>query len=98
MSENLVWLLYLVAGGLAFAAVFHKRWPIALSMVAASTIVTLAWYAAVELGKKENEPAWINVDLAMNASFALIFAGAGAAVAMYVRMKKGGAQASDDQE
>ena len=88
MSETLVWLLYVVAGGLAFAAVYVKGWPITWSMLGATVLTTLVWYLAVELGKEENEPTWVNVDLALNASFALIFAGAGAALGMYLRTRK----------
>lgn len=88
MSETLVWLLYLIAAALAFVAVYYKDWPLTLAMLIPTVLTTGMWYAAVELGKEENEPAWINVDLALNASFALIFAGAGAGLAMYLRSRK----------
>lgn len=87
MSETLVWLLYLLAGGQAFGAVYHLRWRTVVSMLAATVLTTVLYYLAVELGKEENEPAWINVDLALNASFALIFAGAGAAIGLYLTSK-----------
>ncbi|MEO6361570.1 MAG: hypothetical protein ABIO43_13525 [Sphingomicrobium sp.] len=97
MSETLAWLLYLVAAALAFAAVYYKNWPITLSMLAATALTTLVWYAAVELGKEANEPTWINVDLALNASFALIFAGAGAGLGMCLRSNKRAAESADDE-
>jgi len=87
LSETVTWLLYFVSGGLAFAAVRYKRWPITLSMLAAAAATTLIWYVAVQLRKEENEPSWITVETALNASFALIFAGAGAALAMCLRMR-----------
>jgi hypothetical protein len=96
LSETLVWLLYFIAGGLAFAAVFHLRWRIVTAMVLPTVFVTVVYYLLIELGKEENEPSWINVDLALNASFALIFAGAGAALGMYVLMKKGRPERSDE--
>jgi len=85
MNETLLWLLYIVGGGLAFAAVRYRNWPITLAILAPSVVGTAIWYLAVELGKEENEPTWINVDLAMNFSFFLIFAGVGAAIGMFLR-------------
>ena len=97
MSEALAWLLYLVAGALAFAGVYRLRWPITISMLAATAVTMLVWYAAVELGKEANEPTWINVELALNASFALIFAGVGAALGMWRKSKERDAGGADDQ-
>lgn len=85
MNENLLWLLYVIGGGLAYAAVRYRRWPLTLAILAPAAAGTLIWYLAVELGKEENEPSWINVDLAVNFSFFLIFAGAGAAIGMFLR-------------
>ena len=89
MNENLLWLLYLVGAGLAFWAVRHKRWPLTAAILAPAAIGTLIWYLAVELGKEANEPAWINVDLAVNFSFFLIFAAGGAALGMFLRDRGG---------
>jgi hypothetical protein len=85
MNENLLWLLYILGAGGAFTAVRYQRWPLTLAILAPAFVGTLIWYLAVELGKEENEPAWINVDLAVNFSFFLIFAGAGAAIGMFIR-------------
>ena len=84
MSETLIWLLYLVGAGLAFAAVRYRRWPLSASMLVPAIVGTLIWYLAVEFGKEENEPAWMNVDLSINFSFFLIFAAGGAALAFYL--------------
>jgi hypothetical protein len=88
MNETLLWLLYVIGAGLAFGAVRCLRWPISLAMLAPSVLGTAIWYLAVELGKEENEPAWINVDLALNFSFFLIFAAAGAALAQVVLLRE----------
>jgi hypothetical protein len=96
MNENLLWLLYLVGAGLAFAVVRYRRWPLTLAMLLPAVAGTLIWYLAVELGKEENEPAWINVDLAINFSFFLIFAGAGAAVAFYLNSRSHSKPGNDD--
>lgn len=97
MSEALAWLLYLLAGALAFAAVYYKNWPNTLSMLFATVVTMLVWYAAIELGKEANEPTWVNIELALNASFALIFAGAGAGLGMWLRSRKRDAQVPDDE-
>jgi lipoprotein signal peptidase len=88
MNETLLWLLYVIGAGLAFGAVRRLRWPISLAMLAPSVLGTAIWYLAVELGKEENEPAWINVDLGLNFSFFLIFAAAGAALAQVVSLRE----------
>ena len=87
MNETLLWLLYLVGAGVAFALVRYRRWPISPSALLPSVAGTAIYYLAVELGKEENEPAWINVDLAMNFSFFLIFAVAGAAIGFYLNSR-----------
>ena len=87
MNENLLWLLYIVGAGLAFAAVRYRQWPLTLAILAPAIAGTLIYYLAVELGKEENEPAWINVDLAVNFSFFLIFAAGGAAVAFFLNSR-----------
>jgi uncharacterized membrane protein YeaQ/YmgE (transglycosylase-associated protein family) len=98
MSETLIWLLYLVGAGLAFAAVRYWRWPLSISMLLPAVVGTLIWYLAVELGKEENEPAWINVDLSMNFSFFLIFAAVGAAIAFYLNSRTDAQRAPDSDQ
>jgi len=85
MSETLLWLFYLVAAAAAFYVVRYRGWPLTLAILAPSVVGTLIYYLVVELGKEANEPFWFNVDLAMNFSFFLIFAGAGAAIGMFLR-------------
>jgi len=84
MNETLLWLLYFVGAAAAFALVRYRRWPVTASALLPSVVGTAIWYLAVELGKEENEPAWINVDLAVNFSFFLIFAGAGAGLGLFL--------------
>ena len=97
MNENLLWLLYLVGAGAAFWAVRHRKLPLTVAMLVPAVIGTAIWYLAVELGKEVNEPAWINVDLAINFSFFLIFAGAGAAIAFFLNSRSADAR-SDEPE
>lgn len=97
MNEYLLWLLYLVGAGFAFAAVRLWGWRLTLAMLVPAVVGTLIWYLAVELGKEENEPAWINVDLALNFSFFLIFAAGGAALAMFLNSRSASPQPSDSE-
>jgi hypothetical protein len=98
MNENLLWLLYLVGAAAAFWAVRYRKSPLTLAMLLPAVVGTAIWYLAVELGKEENEPAWINVDLAINFSFFLIFAGAGAAIAFFLNSRSGSAQPSGSDD
>ena len=88
MNETLLWLLYIMGGAGAFALVRYRRWPITASTLVPSLVGTALWYLAVELGKEKNEPAWMNVDLAMNFSFFVIFASVGAGLAMLLRTRE----------
>ena len=88
MNETLLWLLYIIGGGGAFALVRYRRWPITASTLVPSVMGTALWYVAVELGKEKNEPAWMNVDLAMNFSFFVIFGSVGAGLAMFLRTRE----------
>ena len=86
MSNTLLWLTYLVSGGIAFALVYLKAWRLVPAMVAATafgTLASLLIMLAVPAGEDENY--WFQVDLAMNGSLSLIFAGAGAAIAYAIR-------------
>jgi len=94
MNETLLWLMYILGGVGALALVRYPRWTITPSTLLPSAIGTGLWYVAVELGKEKDEPAWINVDLAMNFSFFLIFAALGAGLGMLLRQR----DASDEAD
>ncbi|QIK78413.1 hypothetical protein G7077_05325 [Sphingomonas piscis] len=86
MSEILVWTMYLIGAAAAFALVRYRGWPLTLSILTPSVVGTLIYYLVVEeIGKEANEPFWLRMDLALNFSFFLIFAGAGAAIGMFIR-------------
>jgi len=84
LNETLLWLLYLLSAAAAFAAVFRLGWRIVPAMLA-GTAVTLVGWLLMYLTAKESRPAFWEVDLSLNASFALIFAGAGAAFGFFRR-------------
>ncbi len=88
MNETLLWLMYILGGVGAYALVRFRGWAITPSTLLPGIVGTALWHVAVELGKEENEPAWINVDLAMNFSFFLIFAAVGAGLGMVMRQRE----------
>ena len=86
MNETLLWLLYLVSAVVAFLAVQKLGWRIVPSMLA-GTFVTVrrAGCRSIVLTAEDKRPDFWRLDLSLNASFALIFAGAGAALAFALK-------------
>ena len=85
MSDKLLWLAYLISGGIAFALVYLKAWRLVPAMVLATAAGVLLSLLVMLAVPGEDANAWFQVDLAMNGSLALIFAGAGAAFAFALR-------------
>ena len=85
MNETLLWLLYLVSAAVAFFTVQTLGWRIAPSMLAGTLVTKLGWGLIFLLTAEDKRPAFWRLDLSMNASFALIFAGAGAAAAFAMK-------------
>ena len=85
MNETLLWLLYLVSAAVAFLAVHKLGWRIVPSMLAGTIVTMVGWGLIFLLTAEDERPAFWRLDLSMNASFALIFAGAGAATALAMK-------------
>ena len=82
MSETLLWLVYLVSGGIAFALVRLRGWKITPAIVSGTVIsLVLLWLPLHLLTPRDEANYWFQVELALNATFCVIFAGAGAAIA-----------------
>ena len=88
MNETLLWLLYLVSAVTAFLTVRNLGWRIVPSMFAGTVVTIVGWAIIFALTSEENRPAFWRVDLSLNASFALIFAGAGAALAFALKSRE----------
>ena len=88
MNETLLWLLYLVSGVTAFLTVQKLRWRILPSIFAGTFVSIAGWGLMFLLTAEDKRPAFWRLDLSMNASFALIFAGAGAAVAFAMKSRQ----------
>ena len=85
----MLWLLYLISAAVAFSAVYRFGWRV-VSSTLLGTLATMAGWAVLYFATaEEKRPAWWRVDLSLNASFALIFAAAGAALALALLYRKG---------
>ena len=88
MNETLLWLLYLVSAVVAFLAVQKLGWRLVPSMLAGTLVTVLGWLVIYVLTAEDKRPAFWRLDLSLNASFALIFAGAGAALAFAMKSRE----------
>ena len=85
MNETLLWLLYLVSAAVAFFTVRKLGWRIVPSMFAGTLVTLLGWVPLYLLTAEDKRPEFWRLDLSLNASFALIFAGVGAALAFAMK-------------
>ena len=89
MNETLLWLVYAVSGGVAFAAVHYWRWRIALAVLTGGLVTTIGWLLIFRLTDEETRPDWVRLDLSLNLSFGLIFAALGAALGWWLVRRRG---------
>ena len=89
MNETLLWLLYCVGAGVAFAAVYYRRWHIGLAILAGGLLTGPGWALLYQLTDEEKRPDWVRLDLALNLAFALIFAAVGALFAKWLLTRRG---------
>lgn len=88
MSNTLLWLIYLISGVIAFVLVYKQRWSLVPSMLAATAAGVLLSLLVMLAVPKEEASGWFQVELAMNGSLSLIFAGVGAAIAYALRTSR----------
>lgn len=88
MTNTLLWLVYVVSGVVAFILVYRQRWRLFTSMLAGTGVGILLSLLVLVAFPKDANP-WFQVELAMNGSLSLIFAGAGAAIAYAIRESRG---------
>jgi len=88
LNETLLWLLYLVSAVTAFLTVQKRGWRIVPSMLAGTLVTVVGWLLIFALTAEDKRPPFWRLDLSLNASFALIFAGAGAALAFALRQRE----------
>ena len=89
MSETLVWLIYLASGAIAFALVRVRGWRITPAIVSGTVIsLVLLWLPLHLITPRDETNYWFQVELALNATFCVIFAGAGAAIAYALKSRQ----------
>ena len=88
MNETLLWLVYAVSGGVAFAAIYFWRWRIAMAVLAGGLITTIGWILIFRFTEEEKRPEWVQLDLSLNVTFGLIFAAFGAALSWWLRTRR----------
>ena len=88
MNETLLWLLYALGGAGAFFAVHRRGWRIVPATLAGTLVTVVGWTLLFWLTAPDERPPWITLDLTLNASFGMIFAGAGAALAAFLNQQR----------
>lgn len=87
MTDTLLWVAYLLSAGAAFHAVRTRRWPIVPASLAGALLTVIVWAILVLVAKPDARPPFLGVDLGLNASFGVIFAAAGAALATFMNIR-----------
>ena len=86
----MLWLLYLVSALVAFLNVRKLDWRIVPWMLVGAAATVLGWGLLYLLTSEELRSPFWRVDLSLNASFALIFAAVGAAIAFAMKSRNAG--------
>ncbi len=88
MNETWLWLAYLATAVAAFLLVVKLGWRIVSSMLAGAFVSLVAWGILYLFTAEDLRPSFWRVDLSLSMSFAVIFAGAGAAIGFATRGRK----------
>ena len=85
MSDTIVWLGYLIGAAIAFWTVYQRSWKVTPASVVGGLVGTAIWAVTFLATSTEDRSAWLQVEIALNASMSLIFAAAGAAAALAIK-------------
>jgi uncharacterized RDD family membrane protein YckC len=85
LNETVLWLAYLASALTAFLLVVKLGRRIVPSILAGAFISLVAWGLLYLFTAEDLRPSFWRVDLSLSVSFAVIFAGAGAAIGFAVR-------------
>ena len=88
MSDTIVWIGYLIGGAIAFAAVYQRSWKLTLATIVGGLVGTAIWAVTFLATATEDRSTWLQVEIALNGSLSLIFAAAGAAVALALKHRR----------
>ena len=85
MSDKIVWLGYLIGAGIAFFLVYSQGWRVTLATLFGGAVALAIWGVIFATTSSDERSPWLQVELALNGSLGLIFAAAGAAVALALK-------------
>ena len=88
MSDALIWLGYLIGAGIAFFLVNSQGWKVTPATVVGGAVALAIWAVIFATTSSEERSPWLQVELGLNGSLSLIFAAAGAAVALALKHRR----------
>ena len=88
MIDLAFWVAYLAAAAVALAMVRYKGVTLFLSILAGTAVGLLLSLLVLLAVPSEDRSPWFQVELAVNGSLAMIFAGAGAALGFAVKTSR----------
>jgi hypothetical protein len=88
LSDTLVWLGYLIGAGIAFWTVYSQGWKVTPATIVGGLVGVAIWAITYLATSSEDRSAWLQVELGLNGSLSLIFAAAGAAVALALKHRR----------
>jgi cytochrome c biogenesis protein CcdA len=88
LNETLLWLVFVASGGVAFAAVYYRRWRVWLAVVIGGLLTVVGWLLLFRFTDEEKRPNWIRLDLSLNICFGLFFAGLGAGLGWWLLTRR----------
>jgi len=88
LSDTIVWLGYLIGASLAFWTVYSHSWKVTPAAIVGGLVGLAIWAVAFLATSREDRSDWLQVELALNGSLSLIFAAAGAAVALALKHRR----------
>jgi len=89
VSDTIVWLGYLIGAGIAFWAVYSQGWKVTPAAIVGGLAGVAIWAVTYLAASSEERSSWLQVELALNGSLSLIFAAAGAAIALALKHRRG---------
>jgi hypothetical protein len=88
LSDTLVWLGYLIGAAIAFWTVYSQGWKVTPATIVGGLVGVAIWAITYLATSSEDRSAWLQVELGLNGSLSLIFAAAGAAVALALKHRR----------
>jgi hypothetical protein len=88
LSDTIVWLGYLIGAAIAFWTVNAQSWKVTPATIVGGLVGVAIWAVTFLTTSTEERSDWLQVELALNGSLSLIFAAAGAAVAIALKHRR----------